>query len=203
MLIGGHWGGATEHHEDDPPVTRPARRFGDDHQVLLASATSASWTTYGGTGASASGVTVSPWVSYFVGYRFAVGVGVSLGYANFRGANASTGAAVTTLTLAAGVTLGVAYDIPLSTRLSLFPRVLLAVGDEAFDSRTVGSRNQYSDIYFAGELSLPLLAHVAPHLSLGFGPYVNHDFARVVQQRVAPAFLSTSVGAAAYVVAWL
>lgn len=203
VVIGGHWGGATEPHEDDPPHTRPARRFGDDHQVLLGSSTSASWTTYGGTGASTAGFTLSPSVGYFVGYRFAVTAGLGLGYSSLRGSNASTGAPVTTVTLSAGGALGLGYDVPLATRLSLFPRVSLALGDEAYDSRSGVSRNQYSDIYFAGEASLPLLVHVAPHLSLGVGPYVSHDFARLFPSSTVNHFLGTSVGASAYVAAWL
>ena len=90
VVIGGHWGGATETHEDDPPRTRPARRFGDDHQILLASGTSAGWTTYGGTHATVAGITLSPSVSYFVGYHLAVGVGVYLDYGNVQGAACAT-----------------------------------------------------------------------------------------------------------------
>ncbi|CAN5129687.1 hypothetical protein BH09MYX1_BH09MYX1_65370 [soil metagenome] len=200
LVIGGHWGGIAV---PAKTPTAPAKRFGDAHQLVLATSGSAGWTTYGGTDSTSSSVYVAPGAEYFVGYRVAIGLGGYFNYAFSRGLDAQNGATVTAKYVAGGATASVAYDVRATDWLSIYPRASVSVGLDSYDGVEGLSRNRNSAFSIAARLFVPLLVHVAPHVSIGLGPFVDHDFVRQSDPRRVKPNLSTTVGASAYVAVWL
>lgn len=201
VVLGGHWGGAVER-----VVTHPVgatRRFGDGHHLVLGSDVSATYTSYGGSDATVANVALYPGVDYFVGHRFSLGVGASFAYSFIRGVDAVTGAAVASRYVFGGGALRLGYDARVSEWLSIYPRVSLAFGVESFDLREGSSNNRYSDVLIQAGLSLPLLFHVAPHVSVGLGPHVGRDVYRQFTPGRSQPLLQTTVGASAYLAVWL
>lgn len=201
VLFGGHWGGAVER-----TVTRPvqaARRFGDGHHLVVGGDLSASYFSYGGSDSTNANVSIYPGVDYFVGYRVSLGVGGSFSYSYARGVDASNGASVASRYVFGGGSVRVGYDVRATEWLSIYPRAALTLGVESFDLREGSSGNRYSDLLVRAHLAVPLLFHVAPHVSIGFGPYVAQDVYRQFTPTRTLIPMMTTVGGSLYLATWL
>lgn len=199
IVVGGHFGGRSAAAPPASP-TRPARRFGDDHVVVLAPSGAFSWTGYGGTDSSVTGLSLNAFVDYFVGYRFSIGAGAGFGYAAGQGIDPTNGAAVTSRRISVGGAVRVGYDLEVNDRLSIYPLVSFGARFEGYDYVEGSARNRSQDLVAYGSLFVPVLFHVAPHLRIGAGPYVDHDFARQSERASSSKpNLATDFGASVYV----
>jgi hypothetical protein len=84
---------------------------------------------------------------------------------------------------------------------SLYPRVALGYGSESYEFTAFPIPVKFTDTYFYGSLYAPVLAHVATHVFVGFGPSIEHEFTRTFDP--GGDNRSTSIGAGLVVGGWL
>lgn len=168
------------------PLEAQAPAFGARGQWLVSGDTDISISQrWYESGAQFFDAEVSPSVSYFVAHDFAVGVVLYFGDHDSQGFQADgTMTELQSTTVGAGPTLE--YNISLGRRASLLLRGWGRVGGIWGSSRTltpgytggVAPTQSTSQTDLAAGLFAPLLFHPVQHFLLGFGPYVNHDFAK-------------------------
>jgi hypothetical protein len=190
FVLGGTLGGPAEDDPDDPPGA-PAgggRRFGSKGQVVIDGDidTQTTWTWYSGIGSSAFYGTFQPGVDFFVTDHLSLGVAPYVSYEHGNGVDASTGAAVSYTTTSFGIEHRIGLDVPVGNFLSWYPRVGLVYGADTYDETSGPSENSPISSRLALHVYAPLLVHAAPHLFVGFGPSLFHDFVRAVQPTGGP-----------------
>jgi hypothetical protein len=173
---------------EPPRYEPPAPRFGAPGEVVVTATSTAgfSWQKFDRSNAEYLSAVFSPGVDVFVTNDLSIGAEVNLGTSDDKGYSAD-GSFIETksTTLSAGPRAGVALSFG---RFSVYPR--LAIGYESVhrDGRILapGSQSSPPPTPFGGlpssaagawlSLSVPLLFHVRPHLFVGGGPVVFHEF---------------------------
>jgi hypothetical protein len=205
LLVGGFWG------DPSPPPPRTSEpetekwkpRFGDRNQVVLTeeSTIAVGMTWYSDIDSSATGLTLAPGIDWFLGERFSVGGAVGYSRGQSLGFDPS-GRRVTYDSSSLGGSLRFGFVVPLSERLSLYPRISFGFGNSKQEIVS-GLDTNSTDAKFAfGSASLPFLVHVTDHFFIGFGPTASHDFSRSYgpsnrQNR------ATTIGATTVIGGWL
>jgi hypothetical protein len=114
------------------------------------------------------------------------------------------GATVTNETFGIGIAPRAGIDITVSSSLSLYPRASLSLGYGGYDEKSAGNENKTTDPYVSVGLYAPLLAHLAPHWFVGFGPTIAHDLTHPYSYPlVTYQNRQTTFGAALSVGGWL
>jgi hypothetical protein len=196
MVVGGTWG-------SDVPST-PWPHFADRNHLLISTEIGASWTGYAGTDSSTASVDGTLGADYVVGQRITVGGFIGGGYGFVRGSDPVTRSSVTRTVGRGNGGLRIGYDLRLTSGVSLFPTLGLGIDYGTFELREGTQRNDYRAASFALTARIPLVVHVVPHLSLGLGPYLRRDLARIVEPYPSrPNVLETTFGLSTYVFVWL
>ena len=133
------------------------------------------WTTYQGTDSSAIALSFSPGVDVFVGYRIALGASLDITHSSGCGVDAMSHVPVTYENIGFGIGPRVAYDIPIASSLSLYPRGRISFGYRKHDLSSGSNHNTYGEATINVGLYVPLLVHVAAHAFVGLGPFVSYD----------------------------
>ena len=121
-------------------------------------------------------------IDHFFVRNFSVGFDVEASYGDNKGYGATTLNETTTIEVSGGVRLGL--NVPLSAAFSWYPRLTLSIGSthshtnpvSSFNGAPLGPPSSESSVGPATNLYAPLLVQLAPHLVLGFGPRLQHDF---------------------------
>ncbi|RYZ04254.1 MAG: hypothetical protein EOO73_24515 [Myxococcales bacterium] len=155
--------------EPDPgmpkvPANSPSGVFGGKGQlaILAEAGVVFSHTSISGTDASSTTLVLRPAVDYFVIDHLSVGAFTGVSYEKAQGAS--------TTTYAIGPRVG--YDIPFTSRFSLWPKAGLS-----FNSTTLKTDTpSFSDTNSAVALNLfvPVMYHTN-HYFVGFGPALDRD----------------------------
>ncbi|MBX3191480.1 MAG: hypothetical protein KF819_31080 [Labilithrix sp.] len=205
MTVGGYWGGTPVPHDRKtlpPPSPAPTRyHFGEARDVVLTGDlfAGASVDRLSRTDRTVAAVSFRPAIDYFVEKHFSVGAGFGIGHT--KATQDSTDSTIYTYTTVS-LDLRVGAQVPLSQRLSLYPR---AGFHALYIDQVAGAAGEgvsYEVTTTAVSLSLPLVVHVAPHLFVGWGPGVSHELSRAYD--TGPNDIRrTSVGAGVLVGGWL
>jgi hypothetical protein len=140
-------------------------RFGERHQIVTSVALNLSGSyTANSDGNSSFSLSLAPAVDYFVLNNFSIGGRISGGYSGTRSPTASTDQ------LSTGIAPRIGYNIPLTKRLSLWPKLIVAVDYNTPVNAKLN--NAESTVTLAAELNLPLVITLAPHVFWGVGPYL-------------------------------
>lgn len=134
-----------------------AADFGHTGQFIAMGSASVSYSSTGSD--SLAALDVSPEVAGFIAERWALGLALHYGLTRAT----VNGVAQPTQTNA-GISPYVAYDLPLSGLVSLFPSAGLL-----FESQP-GDRKSWGVTAF-----VPVLFHPAPHFFVGFGPEISAE----------------------------
>ena len=172
-----------------PPAAEPPYApFGSPGQVVLGDGTSISATStqYSGSAASELALSFSPSFDVFLFRNLSIGLRATLSFSDSVGYAADSSLLRThSTTVAIGPVFGA--NVPLGTNFSLWPRLTLAVESVHQDQSVASATTQAASSEVAPsstragpsvDLYLPLLFHATPHLFIGAGPYVFHDFGR-------------------------
>lgn len=213
LTMGAWWGGdasrprAVAEPAEEPSWAAPARprdrRFGDAGTTVLSGELAAgiSNTTYANLALSVTSYELRPAVDHFVADHVSLGGALRLSRSKVDATNdlgekgelASTGV---------GATARLGVDLPLASSLSLYTRASLDVGRSWFSVKSsVRNVDTTSNTVTVG-LYAPLLAHVAPHAFVGFGPYVARDLVNRPEDSQSND-LRTTVGAQLAIGGWL
>jgi hypothetical protein len=164
----------------------PSPRFGARGEVVLSGGSSIGLasTKYSGSAVTSLDLTFSPSVDYFILKNVSIGLDLGLEYTSGQGTDADGNLAQTnTATVTGGPRLGV--NVPFGSVASLWPR--LAVGVESAHrvefavpsgpgtSSPPGPSTQLVGPYLS--LYAPLVLQVKPHVFVGAGPSILHEFA--------------------------
>jgi hypothetical protein len=136
--------------------------FGRQGQISPSGSVSFSYLSISpptGSSSSFKLFTLAPGVLYFVVDNFAVGGFVQFSY--FSGVSGSSNTF-----FGIGPTAG--YNIPLASRISLFPQLGLVFRDLSTSSG--GSSPSTTSTTFGLQITAPFLYQIATHFLLGFGP---------------------------------
>ncbi len=205
LVVGGYFGGAPV--EATRAESRPsARRFGEAGEFVITNeeVLAGDYTTYAGTGAFEGTLSAEIAVDWFAEDYVSIGAFVQASYAHTLGYEPS-GATVTYERESFNTGPRVGVNIPFTRDLSLYPRVQLGFGRDAYNETDGVNQDTYTDSSFWFSGSVPLLVHAASHFFVGLGPNFAHDFSRTasfpngasVQNR------GTTIGAGLVVGGWL
>ncbi len=179
LTVGGYWGG-----ERSPGVVQPApagpahgQRFGDAGQLVLSNDLELSVTslTYAGTDSTSRNVAIGGSIDYFVIDHVSLGIGANVASSYSKGIDPTTSVAVTFSHSDVSFAPRLGLDLPLGSAFSIYPQFELAVGHEVYDETSAASEDKYAQDTVSVSLFVPLLAHPAPHVFIGFGPTAYHD----------------------------
>ncbi len=175
--------------EPPPPPEPPALRFGARGTVLLTTATAAGagGAVYTNSRAWSAGGEIDPELDVFVLRNFAIGLSSSIGGSVGRGYGADGSLIESRTTFVyVGPRFGVA--IPLGDWATFFPSVAFGLEwrhrtSEIVEGTTLSvplpiASPETTQTGFWFELFAPLLFHPRPHVVLGVGPSLFHEFAR-------------------------
>lgn len=203
ILVGGWWGGGAKDETAAAPEADDGPRFGDRGQWVFTGDVGGRVAHTGGSTSStvtddtATTVSISPGVDVFIVPHLSLGAAALIAYSDTKSRSRTT----------LGVGPRVGAEIPLGRSFSLYPRLLFSyvhVLDEASASpfTTVGgAATSSSGDIFALTAYVPVLAHVAPHFFIGFGPSLYHELSRTFG--TSSGDLATRVGASLEVGGWL
>jgi hypothetical protein len=173
----------------EPTATEPLPpRFGAPGEIAISgtSGLGASYTTYDGSQASSLSVSFGPAVDVFVARNVSLGLSAGVSYSDARGYGADGSLVDTGSTTVSGAAR-VGVNVPISTWLSFWPRLMLG-GEWVHQSVQTVNGGSASVVSSAlgyptttragpwGEVVLPLTLHLAPHVFASFGPSVFHEF---------------------------
>lgn len=191
-----------------------APAFGDKGQLVVtgSSVMAISWTWWEASDDWRYALTIAPAVDLFVVRNLSLGMGFHFGYMDHEAYGADGSLVETYLTTFRWAFRGGA-NVPLSPRASWYPQ--LAVGFESVQAQVqqlAGSSLSVSASPFGYpstkqvgpwvELFAPVLFHPRPHMFVGFGPDVFHDFGDVTGAGSNVGGQRTSVGVGAVVGTW-
>ena len=208
LLLGGWWGGTPDDADvaraGTPPETIPPHRFGARGQLVLSGdiGASAMYTSYAGVASSYKSATFAPACDYFLFDHVSLGMAIPVTASGSQGIDPTSQAPVTSSVTAGGVAVRFGVDLPLGRWVSLYPRVSLSAGVDAFDEESKTSTNKYTAEYATVGVYAPLLVHPTSHLFVGFGPSGVRDVARSIQNTTY-SNPGTRVGASLVVGGWI
>ena len=206
VLVGGWWGGAPKYDDaltaadpDDTPRfgARGQWVFTGDVGGRVAYTKGSSSTVANDTQTTLS---LTPGADLFVASHISVGIAALASYAETESSSRT----------AFGIGPRLGAEIPLGRSFSLYPRVLVSyVHVETQVKATLAPYRVVSDPasstssgdIFTLTAYVPVLAHVAPHFFLGFGPTFLHELSRTFGNDSGD--LATRIGAALEVGGWL
>jgi hypothetical protein len=208
VVVGGYWGGDARGVAQTSPAQgnaapKKARRFGEKGQFVLSSEfdVSGASTTYAGTDASSSWVSINPGFDWFADDHVSVGISAGYDHSESVGFQAD-GTRVDYSSSGGSIAPRFGVDVPLASALSWYPRVSLAFGGGSTSETTGTSSNSFSHAWTTLGISAPLLVHPAQHAFVGFGPYAQHDLSHTFGSAAAEN-RGTTIGASALVGGWL
>jgi hypothetical protein len=122
-------------------------------------------------------------IDNFVVDNVSVGFDAEASYSDNKGYGATTLTETKSTVFSGGVRFG--FNVPLSALFSWYPRLTLSLDGthsntnpvSSFDGGPLPPPSSESSVGPATNLYAPLLVHPAPHLVVGFGPRLQHDFA--------------------------
>jgi hypothetical protein len=173
--------------QDDPvpgkpaPTTQP--RFGGAGQWVMLGTSNDLYAfkeTFSRGDAKLMTVGVSVGVDRFVVRHFSVGLDAGVGYADNQGYGVDTFGETKSTSFTGGLRLG--YDVPLGQRFSWYPRLTLGIASAHSETTVLAGGDGSSTSAVASSIGptvnlyAPLLLHLVPHVFMGFGPRVRHDF---------------------------
>lgn len=210
MVVGGHWGGdrvpianetSTEHWSR--PRDAGPYRFGETRDLLISGdfQGGASYSGYARSAGYASSIGISPAIDYFVARHVSLGIGgrISSSVIDDRLSDKSVARSVTTTK---GVDVRVGFEISVSDRFSLYPRVALGFATSSTAQRVAGQTSEGDSSAFGVALTLPFVIHAARHFFIGWGPYLSQDPFRW-SQAASTDVRGTAYGASLLVGGWL
>ena len=174
------------------PAEPPAPPFGARGEVVVTGSAygAVSATQWDSSAASSLSFGLGPSAHWFVAPNLSLGFDFEISYSDGKGYGADGSLVETKSTLVSGGPV-IGYNVPLGARFSFWPHVILGV-HYGRQTQTLVSGGSFSvagnptgspDTTEAGpwlDLYAPILFHPKPHLFLGFGPDLYHDFARVI-----------------------
>jgi hypothetical protein len=201
--VGGWFGGRRDTAGDaageEPPVI-PLRRFGSARDLVITNAfvLQGFWTSYAGSGSTATSVTLTPGLDYFVADHVSLGISLGGSYNGSSGIDATTGNSVTFSHHSFSVAPRFGVDIPMGAYVSFWPVASLGIGGGSYAESEGTKSDDYSDSFISVSLYAPLLVHPASHFFVGLGPSVSHDLTNSISypdSSATPQNRSTTVGA--------
>jgi hypothetical protein len=155
--------------KQDESLANPVLGFGTPGQIVITSDFDLDLRyvseTLGGFSQSGPQITVSPAIMFFLAPRLAVGALMSFQHESRENDSAST--------FVFGP--GVAYNIPISARASIFPTLGLTYTWWKTSTGTAGGRTTRSGTELGLLLKSPVLFHPFTHVFVGFGPIIVVD----------------------------
>ena len=145
----------------------PSGRFGEKGQKAVSSdaGLSISNTSISGVDGSTTSLILRPAVDWFFTDSISLGGFVGVEY------NSAPGGSSTVISL--GPRLG--YNLPLSERLSLWPKLGFSLASTSFDDDAVVGDEDESNTSVQLNLFAPLMFHPVQHFFLGLGPALDQD----------------------------
>jgi hypothetical protein len=167
-----------------PPPTLPVP-FGHRGQwVMMGSSNSLGIAneTFNNSSATFFNVGGAIGIDNFVVDNVSVGFDAEADYYDKKGYGATTLTETSSTAFSGGVRFG--FNVPLGELLSWYPRLTLSLYSShsntkpvsSFDGGPLPPPSSESSVGPATNLYAPLLVHPAPHLVVGFGPRLEHDF---------------------------
>jgi hypothetical protein len=177
--------------DEPPPPPPPGPRFGSRGQWVISGSASASISskTFDSSHAEFTRSNFEPGVSWFVARNVSLGVVTHLAYSDSRGYGAD-GSLVSTKATTVRLAPTVGVNLPLGESFSLWPTATFGFEwVHQTESVVSGSSSSVSanplgypsstNLGPWGEVDVSLLWHVRPHLFVGAGAGVFHDFGQV------------------------
>ena len=221
FVVGGWWGGAApaadvhdvQNAPDEqdardappPPYFPPLARaeFGEPGRWVFTGEVGGGVAATKRTGGDASTAgSFEPGFDVFVGNRISVGASALFAQGHSVVTPPGGGPSTTTDVTSFGGAARLGGDVRLSSLASFYPRASFAVSRQSYDERSGSARNAASSTAFTLRLFVPLLLHITTHLFVGFGPTIDHDVLRSIDDRRGDN-LATRVGAGLIVGGWL
>ena len=145
----------------------PSGRFGEKGQKAVSSdaGLSLSNTSISGVDGSTTSLVLRPAVDWFFTDSISLGGFVGVEY------NSTQGSSSTVISL--GPRLG--YNLPLSERLSLWPKLGFSLASTSFEDDTIAGDDEESNTSVQLNLFAPLMFHPVQHFFLGLGPALDQD----------------------------
>lgn len=145
----------------------PSGRFGEKGQKAVSSdaGLSISNTSISGIDGSTTNLLLRPAVDWFFADSISLGGFVGVDYTS------SAGGSSTVISL--GPRLG--YNLPLSERLSLWPKLGFSLASTSFEDDTIAGDDEESNTSVQLNLFAPLMFHPVQHFFLGLGPALDQD----------------------------
>lgn len=206
VLVGGWWGGNAKN-EAPTPSSEPedTPRFGERGQWVFTGDVGGRFAYTKGSASTVANesrttVSVTPGADLFVVSHLSVGVATLVSYTETESSSRT----------AFGVGPRVGAEIPISRAFSLYPRVIVSYAHVNSTAKSASAPYLFvsdaatstsaGDVVTLGAY-VPLLAHVAPHFFIGFGPSFVHDLSRSFGNDTGD--LGTRIGASLEVGGWL
>lgn len=148
----------------DVDVDTPSGKFGLAGQIAVSSdaGLSVSSTSVGGIDGSTTNVILRPAVDWFIADSISIG--------GFSGVEYDSAPGGSTSVVSIGPRVG--YNVPLSARLSIWPKVGLSLSYTSVELDAGGDEDGSS---LQANLFAPLMFHPVNHFFLGFGPALDAD----------------------------
>jgi hypothetical protein len=147
-------------------VDTPSGRFGLVGQIAVSSdaGLSISNTSVGGVDGSTTNIILRPAVDWFIAESISLGGFAGVEYDSAPGGSTSV------------VSIGprVGYNVPLTSRLSVWPKVGVSASYTSVDFDD-GAEDDEDDTSLQVNLFAPLMFHPVQHFFLGFGPALDAD----------------------------
>jgi hypothetical protein len=193
------------------PMQEPAKpRFGETEQLTINGSTdfSISGSSYTSSDASGFHFGITPSVDYFILPHFSIGGFISIGYSTSKyysmcsayGSELQKGDATS---VSVGPRLG--YDIAFSDFFSWFITLGFSYGNVIRNTSTADGYPlmNTSENIIAMRVYAPILAHLAPHFYVGFGPSLYTELSHSYGANVKSDTKQTTFGASLIVGGWL
>lgn len=147
-------------------VDTPSGRFGLAGQIAVSSdaGLSISNTSVGGVDGSTTNIILRPAVDWFIAESISLG--------GFAGVEYDSAPGGSTSVVSIGPRAG--YNVPLTSRLSVWPKVGVSVSYTSVDFDD-GTQDDEDETSLQVNLFAPLMFHPVQHFFLGFGPALDAD----------------------------
>jgi hypothetical protein len=171
----------------EAPPARPIVQFPFGHKgqwVMMGSSNSLgiSNETFSNSSATFFNVGGGIGIDNFVVDNVSLGFDAEAAYGDSKGYGATTLSETTSTAFSGGVRFG--FNLALGELFSWYPRLTLSLASTHSNTKPIASfagaplppPSSESSVGPATNLYAPLLVHPAPHLVVGFGPRLQHDF---------------------------
>ena len=185
LVVGGWWGGAAAPSAAPGPagtaIAPSAQQagehvFGEEGQLVLTAATTASISSRSDSGSrfSRSDVNLGPSFDYFFTRDVSIGLDAFIGYTSGRERD-SSGATTHFSSTSTGVAPRLGGNLALTACLSLWLRGEIGYGTVNESQTSNDGTNEHSRTRSWLKIDLPLLLHPSSHFFVGLGPFVFHE----------------------------